>query len=296
MKKMFAFAVVLSLLAACHALLATARAQGTAFTYQGRLSDGASPANGSYDLRLSLFTTNTGGSAAFGPLTNSATFVSNGLFTVTLDFGAGPWDGTAYWLQIGVRSNATGAFLTTTPRQALTPTPYAINSATAASATTATTATNFSGPLSGGVTGTQAATVVSTVGGVTAANVASGANAANAATNLNTASTIVQRDASGDFSAGTVTLGSNGLVVGTNQLVASGGKVGIGTSSPATQLDVRGNVNVGTSNDANLQVHGQGIFEGARTGLGGGYALNVGVGTNQGENALSLKTNADGVS
>jgi|ERR1019366_8661465 formylglycine-generating enzyme required for sulfatase activity len=208
MKKMFAFAVVLSLLAACHALLATARAQGTAFTYQGRLSDGASPANGSYDLRLSLFTTNTGGSAAFGPLTNSATFVSNGLFTVTLDFGAGPWDGTAYWLQIGVRSNATGAFLTTTPRQALTPTPYAINSATAASATTATTATNFSGPLSGGVTGTQVATVVSTVGGVTAANVASGANAANAATSADTASTIVKRDASGNFAAGTITAGS----------------------------------------------------------------------------------------
>jgi hypothetical protein len=30
-------------------------AQGTAFTYQGRLNDGASPANGSYDLRSIQF-------------------------------------------------------------------------------------------------------------------------------------------------------------------------------------------------------------------------------------------------
>src|SRR5581483_6818259 len=72
--------------------------------------------------------------------------------------------------------------------------------------TTATTATNFSGSLSGDVTGTQSATVVSLVGGVTAANVASGANAANAATNANTANTIVKRDASGNFSTTMITL------------------------------------------------------------------------------------------
>ena len=51
----------------------------------------------------------------------------------------------------------------------------------------------------GDVTGTQAATVVSTVGGQTAANVASATLAANAATNANTANTIVKRDASGNL-------------------------------------------------------------------------------------------------
>ena len=60
----------------------------------------------------------------------------------------------------------------------------------------------FTGSLAGDVTGPQGATVVSTVGGVTATNVASGANLANAATNANTASTIVRRDASGNFSGG----------------------------------------------------------------------------------------------
>ena len=76
--------------------------QGTAFTYQGRLNDGANPADGLYDLRFSLFTVPTGGSLAAGFLTNSATVVSNGLFTVVLDFGAGVFDGTSYWLQIEI--------------------------------------------------------------------------------------------------------------------------------------------------------------------------------------------------
>jgi len=103
----------------------TLHAQGTAFTYQGRLNAGSTPASGSYDLTFSLFSASNGGSAVTGPLTNSATIVSNGLFIVTLDFG-GVFTGTNYWLEIGVRTNGGGAFTTLTPRQAVTPTPYAI--------------------------------------------------------------------------------------------------------------------------------------------------------------------------
>ena len=36
-------------------------AQGTAFTYQGQLYDGANLANGFYDIRGGLYATNTGG-------------------------------------------------------------------------------------------------------------------------------------------------------------------------------------------------------------------------------------------
>ncbi len=78
--------------------------QGTAFTYSGRLQSDGAPANGSYDLTFSLYSTSSGGSAVAGPLTNSATSVDNGLFNVLLDFGSGVFDGTAYWLQIGVRA------------------------------------------------------------------------------------------------------------------------------------------------------------------------------------------------
>lgn len=65
----------------------------------------------------------------------------------------------------------------------------------------ATTAASVSGAFTGDVTGTQATTVVATVGGVSAANVAAGANAANAATTAATANTIVKRDSSGNIDA-----------------------------------------------------------------------------------------------
>jgi trimeric autotransporter adhesin len=103
----------------------SARAQGTAFTYQGRLNDGSNPAGGTYDLRFSLYDSLGGGSQVGGVLTNAATSVSNGLFTVVLDFG-NQFPGASRWLEIGVRTNSGGAFVTLSPRQQLTPTPYAI--------------------------------------------------------------------------------------------------------------------------------------------------------------------------
>jgi hypothetical protein len=102
-----------------------ATAQGTAFTYQGRLNNGTNPASGSYDMTFSLYNAGTGGSQVGSTLTSLAVGVTNGLFTVTEDFGA-VFNGTPYWLEIGVRTNGGGAFTTLTPRQALTPAPYAI--------------------------------------------------------------------------------------------------------------------------------------------------------------------------
>ena len=104
----------------------TAHAQGTAFTYQGRLSNGGNPASGNYDLKFSLFSISTGGSAAAGPETNSPVVVSNGLFTTMLDFGSSVFNGSTYWLEIGVRTNGGGSFVTLSPRQQLTPAPNAI--------------------------------------------------------------------------------------------------------------------------------------------------------------------------
>ena len=84
------------------------------------------------------------------------------------------------------------------------------NADTATFATTSGSSTNFSGSLSGDVTGTQNSTVVSLVGGSTAANVHAAELSANAATALNTANAIVKRDSSGNFSAGTITASLNG--------------------------------------------------------------------------------------
>jgi len=177
--------------------------QGTVFTYQGRLSQSGVPFTGTAEIAPMLWDAASGGSpvATNNPVT-LLVMVSNGLFTVSLDFGTSPFTaGAARWLQLGVRT-ALGPFTILSPLQPLTATPYAI---TAGYVTIAGTATSFSDPLAGNVTGTQGATVVASVGGQTAAVVASGASAANAATSANTANTIVKRDASGNFSAGAIT-------------------------------------------------------------------------------------------
>ena len=104
----------------------SARAQGTAFTYQGRLNAGGGPVGGSYDLQFTLFTTNTSGVALAKPVTNAAVAASNGLFTTTIIFGPGVFTGVSNWLDVAVRTNGPGAFTELTPRQAVTATPYAI--------------------------------------------------------------------------------------------------------------------------------------------------------------------------
>jgi Chaperone of endosialidase len=116
----------LLLLALAHAPFDTV-AQGTAFTYQGRLSDGANPTSGTYDLRFWIFDSATGGTLVAGPVTNATTAVSNGLFTIVVDFGAGVFTGAGRWLEISVRTNGSaGAYSTLAPRQALTAAPYAL--------------------------------------------------------------------------------------------------------------------------------------------------------------------------
>src|ERR1035438_7667967 len=88
---------------ALSASLHQAEAQGTAFTYQGRLNSSGSPVNGSYDLTFALFSVSSGAGQVGNTVTNTATFVSNGLFMATLDFGAN-FPGADRWLEIGVRA------------------------------------------------------------------------------------------------------------------------------------------------------------------------------------------------
>lgn len=102
-------------------------AQSTAFTYQGRLNSAGTPANGTFDLRFTLYDslTDSEGLVA-GPVTNFSIAVSSGLFVTTLDFGASVFTGADRWLEIGVSPSGANNFTTLAPRQKLAPTPYAL--------------------------------------------------------------------------------------------------------------------------------------------------------------------------
>lgn len=101
-------------------------ALGTGFTYQGSLAEGGEPANGVYDFEFKLFDAEENGEN-LGTYTVEDVTVENGLFSVQIDFGPDVFDGNNRWLAIGVRPGVeTGAYTPLEPRQAITPSPYAL--------------------------------------------------------------------------------------------------------------------------------------------------------------------------
>jgi hypothetical protein len=130
-----------------------ALAQDTAFTYQGRLLESGGPAHGEYAMRFNLYSTETGGAPTGDPVEVDAVPVSEGLFTLRLDWGATVFENPDLWLEIEVRTNsAEAAYVLLSPRQKLTPTPRAL---VAGHATVAAQATAVA---SGAVTGDAVAT------------------------------------------------------------------------------------------------------------------------------------------
>lgn len=128
------------------------RAQTTSFNYQGRLTDAGNPANGNYDLQFKLFDTATAGTGVQqgATLVRNPVGASGGVFTVSLDFGTSVFDGSARYLEIGVRSAGSAtSYVLLGPRQAVTSTPYAIKSLNAAAAD------GLSSACAGCVTSTQ---------------------------------------------------------------------------------------------------------------------------------------------
>ncbi|MBC8096551.1 MAG: hypothetical protein H7Y43_12140, partial [Akkermansiaceae bacterium] len=103
-----------------------AHAQDSAFKYQGCLNEGGTPASGVYDLRFALVDAAEGGQLVRPAVTNAGVPVYNGRFNATLDFGPDAFDGSNYWIEIGVRTNGAEDFVALTPRQPVTPTPYAL--------------------------------------------------------------------------------------------------------------------------------------------------------------------------
>ncbi len=154
------WAASLLLLSTINHQLSTVFAQGTAFTYQGRLTSGSSPASGLYDFRFKLYTDPFGNfQVGLSYLTNAIP-TTNGLFTTTVDFGAGIFTGKTNWLEVDVRTNGGGGYTILSPLQNLTPTPYAVFAESASNLSGTLSAAQLSGPLaSANLSGTYGNTV-----------------------------------------------------------------------------------------------------------------------------------------
>ncbi len=113
---------------------------GTGFTYQGRLIDSNSVANGLYDFEFELYDAPSDGNQLGSTIDINDLDVIDGYFTVELDYGS-VYDGNGVWLEIGVRAGELTdpcEYTVLEPRQRTTPTPYAIYAQEAAYAQGAT--------------------------------------------------------------------------------------------------------------------------------------------------------------
>ena len=107
---------------------------GTGFTYQGRLIHDSEATDGPHDFEFKLYDSPVGGNQLASTIDINDLDVIDGYFTVELDFNdPNVFNGDACWLDISVRPGDSNSFTTLSPRQQLTPTPYAIYAANAGS-------------------------------------------------------------------------------------------------------------------------------------------------------------------
>jgi hypothetical protein len=107
---------------------------GSGFTYQGQLKSAGAGVTGLCNFEFSLWDRedplDVMGLQLGVTQSVLGTPVSNGVFTAELngmgEFGASALDGNARWLQIAVLCGADAGFTTLTPRQPVTPAPYAL--------------------------------------------------------------------------------------------------------------------------------------------------------------------------
>jgi hypothetical protein len=221
-----------------------AHAQGTGFTYNGRLNNNGASANGSYDMRFTIYDAGAGNNVIAGPLTISPVDVANGLFTVRIDFGAGVFTGPPRWLNVEVQPTGGGGFVALTPRQEVTSSPYSIQAQTAGSVVNGGVAANQLNtggvaPVSGQVLSYNGGNLLWTDPGVAAGGVWSVLN---------------------------------------NNAYYAAGNVGIGTGNPINRLSIAG----GPSWTANLWKGALDLEFGAAIAFRGNAGTNYGIGSASG--------------
>ncbi len=132
MNRSYLFRPILIFTLALCLLNLSSNAQTTAFNYQGSLTDGGTPANGSFLMQFKLFDALAGGTQIGATLNDVAVTAADGTFSAKLDFGSGALPGANRWLEIAVRRNASEAYVTLSPREQIASSPYAVRTLSAA--------------------------------------------------------------------------------------------------------------------------------------------------------------------
>jgi hypothetical protein len=249
----------------------------SAFTYQGQLKQDGLPFEGLITADFTLFNAQGGGRQIGPTLRHFDVPVTNGLFTVSLDFGRDAFDGNPRWLEIVTRDGALPVVLS--PRQLLTSTPYATHSCTAQTAETAQ-AVDWSGianipadvthphsldasdgtPVEAVFVDTEGKVGIGTTSPAYRLHVKSAGqlSAFMAETTTNDYARIAVKTRDNEFFLQAENAVGNWFGVFQNGGTTPGwkwiiekntGEVGIGTTAPAAKLDVRGDVRLGASGD-----------------------------------------------
>ena len=105
---------------------------GTSFSYQGKLQKDAAPYTGTADMLFRLYDDVGAGAQVGADVTLAGVTVTDGLFTVDLDFG-NVFDGSALWLEVQVLTPGEADYTALSPRQLLSAAPYALHALSAPS-------------------------------------------------------------------------------------------------------------------------------------------------------------------
>lgn len=160
-------------------------------------------------MTFAMFNSSNGVGQVGGTLTNLNTGVTNGLFSLTLDFGSGVFSGGNVWLQMSVRTNGGTNFTTLAPRQSILPVPYAVFANTASNLLGSVPASQLNGTIT-----------LAQLPGIVLTNNASGVNLNGTlngnATTATTASNVTGNIADSQLSANIAQLNRTNNFTGTN--------------------------------------------------------------------------------